>query len=103
MDAWAAHRRLDPPVATGVTIITLVIAVIVSAFMRGYEVAASLFLFAMLVAGRTNHRGLVIGAAIAATATHLLPTLFEAQLWHGSISELQIGAGQLLWSSLYWI
>src|SRR5262252_6756039 len=102
MDARVAHRRLDPPVATGVTIVTLVIGVIVSALTSGYEVAASLFLFAMLVAGRTNHRGLVIGAAVAATATHLLPTLFDAQLWHGSLSELQVGVGQLLWSSLYW-
>src|SRR5262245_26678749 len=98
MDAWAAHRRLDPPVAIGLTIATLAIGVLISALTSGYEVAASLFLFAMLVAGRTNHRGLVIGAAIAATATHVLPTLFDAQLWRGSLSELQISAGQLLWS-----
>ncbi|HET6472183.1 MAG TPA: PAS domain S-box protein [Pseudomonadales bacterium] len=103
MDAWAAHRRLDPPVAIGLTIATLVIGVVVSALTSGYEVAASVFLFAMLIAGRTNHRGLVIAAAVAATATHILPTLLDAQLWRGSWSELQVGVGQMLWSSLYWM
>ncbi len=43
-----------------------------------------MFLFAMLVASRTNRRGLVIGSALFATLSHLLPTLFDAGIWQGS-------------------
>ena len=86
MDALVAPRQLDRPVATAVTLVTLVVGAAVSVLTDGYEIAASLFLFAMLVASRTNHRGLVIGTALFATLSHLIPTLFDAEIWHGSAS-----------------
>ena len=103
MDALAAPRQLDQPVATAVTIVTLLAGAAASAFAVGHQIAASLFLFGMLVASRTNHRGLVIGSALFATLSHLVPTLLDSDLWHGSASLLQVGASQLLWSSLYWM
>ncbi len=103
MDALAAPRQLDQPVATAVTIVTLLAGAAASAFDVGHQIAASLFLFGMLVASRTNHRGLVIGSALFATLSHLVPTLLDSDLWHGSASLLQVGASQLLWSSLYWM
>ncbi len=103
MDALAAPRQLDQPVATAVTTVTLLAGAAVSVLTTGHEIAASLFLFAMLVASRTTHRGLVIGSAVVATLSHLLPTLFDSAIWHSSASLLQVGASQLLWSSLYWM
>ncbi len=103
MDALAAPRQLDQPVATAVTIITLLAGATVSAVTSGHEVAASMFLFAMLVASRTNRRGLVIGSALFATLSHLLPTLFDAGIWQGSTSLLHVAASQLLWATLYWM
>ncbi len=107
MDALATHRRLDQPVATAVTFATLVVAVAASAFAASDEIAASLFLIAMLVAGRTNNRTLVIGAALLATLSHLVPVLVDGRIWQaadsGTSALLQIAAGTLLWSSVYWM
>jgi diguanylate cyclase (GGDEF)-like protein/PAS domain S-box-containing protein len=104
MDALVARRRLEQPVATGVAIATLVCGVALSAFTVS-ELAATLYLVAMLFASRTRYRGIVIGAALLATLTHLWPTL--SSFWHGTItgtaSSLKVGVGQLLWSSLYWM
>jgi hypothetical protein len=104
MDALVAQRRLEQPVATGVAIATLVCGVALSAFTVS-ELAATLYLLAMLFASRTRHRDIVIGAAMLATLTHLWPTL--SSFWHGpitgTVSSLKVGVGQLLWSSLYWM
>ncbi len=103
MDALATPRQLDQPVATAVTIITLLAGATVSVVTSGHEVAASMFLFAMLVASRTNRRGLVIGSALFATLSHLLPTVFDAGIWQNSTTLLHVAASQLLWATLYWM
>ena len=103
MDALAAHPRPEHPVATTVTLVTLVAGIAASALADGYEIATALFLIGLFVASRSNHRSLVIGTATVATIAHLLPALFDIRIWQGSGSLMQIGAGALLWSGLYWM
>jgi diguanylate cyclase (GGDEF)-like protein/PAS domain S-box-containing protein len=103
MDALAAHRRFDQPAATVVTGVTLVVGMAASAFTDGHQVAAALFLFALVVASRTHHRALVIGTALIATAAHLLPSLFDPRVWHGTGSLLRVAADALVWPCVYWM
>ena len=103
MDALATHPQLDRPVAAWVTIVTLVVGAAVSVLTHGSEVSATLFLIAMLVASRSNKRGLIVSAALIATLVHLLSTLLDAHQGRVSTPLLQIGASQLLWTGLYWL
>ncbi len=103
MDALATQRRFDQPVATAVACVTLVVGVVVSAMLDTYETAASIFLIAMLMASRSNRRGLVIGAAALATLSQLAPALIDPRIWQETGALLPMAGPALLWSSVYWM
>ncbi len=103
MDALPVQRRFDQPIATAVTYVILVVGAIASATLDSYRIAAPLFLIAMLVATRTNRRGLLIGAATLATLSHLVPALFDARIWQQPGALMPIAGTTLLWSSIYWM